>query len=189
MNRRQSCEGGQDELRSDSGAGTDGSSSTRQPAGHREVTYVYPPVPDVIHVRVIGTAADSGAYSDRTTPTRQVAVRHAPAVIRVGDAGIVAVNGFYSYDGELDGAYMYSMFGEWHCQQLKLFVLQCLLSNGTRQWYISAVSPTGIAGTSADIDFYCAPASSNGSKCPPQIGWLSSLHGVDPPPKISYIGW
>ena len=63
------------------------------------------------------------------------------------------------------------------------------MSNNSKYWYFSIV-PFGVRpGTSADIDFYNAPATSHPGDVPPAEGWAKVCEGEEPCPVVQVKGY
>jgi hypothetical protein len=130
---------------------------------------------------------DSGDETDsRTFEEMETAYSEAPSGVEVRGAGNPLVNGFYSRDGIFEDVYKYSKTGEYNGAQCQFAVFQCNVSNNTKHWYISVVPTNGQPGTSADVDFYSAPAE-YAREFPPINGWTKAIEGRDPPPELSFV--
>jgi ubiquitin carboxyl-terminal hydrolase 9/24 len=109
-----------------------------------------------------------------------------PTHVIVSGAGNPSVNGAYIQDGHFESACRYVMEGSWNGTRYKFYMFLCNVSNYTRHWYISIAPFGGSTGTSADIDFYTAPMTSESSRVPPQTGWVKANEGTDPVPRLEY---
>jgi hypothetical protein len=107
----------------------------------------------------------------------------APSYLRVDRAGNTAVNGLYARDGSIEGACKFSKPGKYRNQVCLFSVFQYILP---KCWKLSIVPVDANPGTSADIDFYSAPATDAGTTLPPISGWKSSGEGIDPSPTIEF---
>jgi hypothetical protein len=104
----------------------------------------------------------------------------------VSGAGNSAVNGEYFKDGVFENALKFTKEGKHNGTSASFSIFKCNVSNNTQHWYISVVPSQGSPGTSADIDFYSAPAGHNDSELPPRVGWTKSNEGIDPSPSIEF---
>ena len=128
---------------------------------------------------------DEGSHFDSMMPT--MTANEGPTQIVVEGCGTPGVNGTYHQDGYFENACKYGKEGVWNGATHKFNIFQCNVSNNTRHWYISIVPVRGSPGTSADMDFYTAPLTSECTKIPPASGWAKAQEGADPPPRISYL--
>jgi hypothetical protein len=114
----------------------------------------------------------------------QSSVGHGPLQVLVEGAGNSAVNGLYQRDGVFEGACRYVMDGAWNSKRHKFYIFLCTVSNNTKHWYISIVPHGHSPGTSADIDFYSSPMTSNTQSLAPQTGWKAVK---TPTPTLRFI--
>jgi ubiquitin carboxyl-terminal hydrolase 9/24 len=104
-----------------------------------------------------------------------------PSHITVRGAGNPAVNGVYTRDGYFERSIRYGKEGFWNNEPCKFSIFACVVSNGTKHWYISIVPYGRRPGTTADIDFYTTEFS---TRVPPRTGWITTVEGMDPPPTV-----
>lgn len=116
--------------------------------------------------------------------------------ILVEGAGNPVVNGYYKPDGLFDGTPKYLRRALWDGYVQDLHIFRAVMRSGDRWWFISIGAPAPFFGTDLDLDFYFfkpEPTLFQGGRFPPQEGWCAKsgkrliLHGIDPPPKMSFI--
>jgi ubiquitin carboxyl-terminal hydrolase 9/24 len=125
-------------------------------------------------------------YNGREISIPNSEANDGPYQIVVEGAGNSSVNGVYHQCGYFEGGCRYAMSGNWRNERYRFFIFQCNVSNNTKHWYISIVPYDSQPGTSADIDFYTAPATSDFLRVPPHTGWVKSQEGTDPLPRLTY---
>lgn len=110
-------------------------------------------------------------------------------VVIVENAGFDAVNGVYKSSKKFDDVPIFTKTSIQNGQHTEFTMYRCVLSNGTRRWYISVIPQNQKPGTYRDIDYYFCPANDHANEVPHAI-WWQTVRGrgkaVDPPPNVEW---
>lgn len=94
-----------------------------------------------------------------------------PGVVVVKGAGMTEINGTYTSNRKFDGVPKYTKSGLYENEQKEFTLFRCVLSDGSRRWYISIIPPNQKPGTNKDIDFYFCPSAGTENELPHEGAW------------------
>jgi len=106
----------------------------------------------------------------------------------VKGAGIPEVNGSYSSNNKkFDDVARFTKTTFWQGREQEFTLFRCVLSNGTRRWYISIIPIGQKPGTNKDMDFYVCVATGHANEVPQSHNWETAKeYGANPPPIIEW---
>ena len=110
-------------------------------------------------------------------------------VVIVKGAGVDEVNGIYTSSKKFDSVPKFTKTCLSNGQQLEFTLFRCVLSDGTRRWYISVIPRAQKPGTNKDIDYYFCPANDHVNDVPHGGTWQTAKgkgKGLDPPPTVEW---